>query len=80
MPHAFILVPGYGAQGAGADAAVASFTAEGKGGIVNASRSIMCAWKKRTDLETYEFQKAAREEALDMKEKLNNALKDRKYC
>lgn len=79
MPKAFILVPGYGAQGAGADAAVAGFTADGKGGIVNSSRAIMTAWQKREDLKPEEFGIAAKDEALDMKEKLNAALKDRKY-
>ena len=79
MPKAIILVPGYGAQGASADDAVASFTAEGKGSIVNASRSIMTAWKKRDDLKPENFAAAARDEALDMKEKLNAALKNRKY-
>lgn len=80
MPNTFVLVPGYGAQGAGADAAVASFTAYGKGGIVNASRSIMTAWKTREDLfRPEDFAKAARFEAEDMKEKLNAALKNRKY-
>lgn len=79
MPENLILVPGYGAQGAGADAAVASFTADGSGSIVNASRSLMCAWKKREDLSPDEFMTATRDEALDMRDKLNNALKDRKY-
>ena len=79
MPNTFILVPGYGAQGAGADAAVAGFTAEGKGGIVNSSRAIMTAWKKKEDIDAWDFGVAAREEALDMKEKLNQALKNRKY-
>ena len=79
MPKTLILVPGYGAQGAGADAAVASFTADGKGSIVNASRSLMCAWKKREDLEPKDFAQATRDEAIDMRDKLNAALKDRKY-
>jgi len=80
MPNAFMLIPGYGAQGAGADEAVASFTAYGKGGIVNASRSIMTAWKARQDLfKPEDFAKAARFEAEDMKEKLNAALHNRKY-
>ena len=79
MPHAIILVPGYGAQGAGADEAVASFTVDGKGSIVNASRSLMCAWKKREDLDPQDFAKATRDEALDMKNKLNAALQSRKY-
>ena len=79
MPNNLILVPGYGAQGAGPDAAVASFTKDGKGSIVNASRSLMCAWKKREDLAPEDFAKATRDEAIDMRTKLNNALKDRKY-
>lgn len=79
MPNTFILVPGYGAQGAGADAAVAGFTADGKGAIVNNSRGIMTAWKKHEGIDPWEFGNACREEALDMKEKLNAALKNRKY-
>ena len=79
MPKAIILVPGYGAQGATADEAVASFTADGKGSIVNASRSIMTAWHKRADLKPEDFAMAARFEAQDMKSKLNAALKNRKY-
>jgi orotidine-5'-phosphate decarboxylase len=79
MPKAIILVPGYGAQGASADDAVASFTADGKGSIVNASRSIMTAWKKNSDLKPEEFATAERLEAEDMKNKLNAALKNRKY-
>ncbi|MCR5061325.1 MAG: orotidine-5'-phosphate decarboxylase [Saccharofermentans sp.] len=79
MPNNLILVPGYGAQGAGPDSAVASFTKDGKGSIVNASRSLMCAWKKREDLQPEDFAQATRDEAIDMKTKLNNALKDRKY-
>ena len=80
MPYAFMLIPGYGAQGAGADDAVASFTAYGKGGIVNASRSIMTAWQTKSDFfKPEDFGKAARFEAEDMKEKLNAALRNRKY-
>ena len=89
MPHALILIPGYGAQGGSGKDAVASFV-NGKGGIVNASRSLMCAWKKREDIDPMEmtdmtgpsgapllgFQKATREEALRMRDDLNNALKE----
>lgn len=89
MPRALILIPGYGAQGGSGKDAVASFV-NGKGGIVNASRSLMCAWKKREDIDPMEmtdmtgpsgapllgFQKATREEALRMRDDLNNALKE----
>ena len=88
MPHALILVPGYGAQGGSGKDAVASFV-NGKGGIVNASRSLMCAWKKREDISPMEmtsiegpsgktllgFQRATREEAIRMRDDLNSALK-----
>lgn len=38
-PNALFLVPGYGAQGAGAKEATAGFV-DGRGGVVNASRSV----------------------------------------
>jgi orotidine-5'-phosphate decarboxylase len=44
LPDALFLVPGYGAQGAGAAAAVASFVPRGNaliGGLVNSSRAIL---------------------------------------
>jgi orotidine-5'-phosphate decarboxylase len=44
----FLLIPGYGAQGGGAKDA-ARLLQNGNGGIVNASRSILCAWKNHSD-------------------------------
>ncbi|MDD2533777.1 MAG: orotidine-5'-phosphate decarboxylase [Eubacteriales bacterium] len=73
MPHALILVPGYGAQGATADDAVASFGSDGQGAIVNASRSLMLAWKKH-QMPIEEFAKAARVEAIAMRDDLQAAL------
>ena len=43
----FFLIPGYGAQGGGAQDA-ALFLQDGNGGVVNASRSIITAWQKET--------------------------------
>ncbi len=43
MPRAFFLLPGYGAQGAGAADVAAAFDSEGLGGLVTASRSIIYA-------------------------------------
>ena len=40
MPHAPFLVPGFGAQGAGAEDVAPCFRADGSGAVVNASRSI----------------------------------------
>ncbi len=56
----FFLVPGYGAQGAGAKDVQYAFDKFGHGAIINASRSIMCAWQKAgTDGRDYAEQAAA---------------------
>ncbi|MDR1257595.1 MAG: orotidine-5'-phosphate decarboxylase [Spirochaetaceae bacterium] len=41
----FFLIPGYGAQGGGADTAALLLKPDGTGGVVNASRSILTAWR-----------------------------------
>ena len=66
MPSAYFLVPGYGAQGGKAEDVAKAFNPDGLGAIINASRSIMCAYKKMNASEE-EFAQAAREEALRMK-------------
>ena len=45
MPHTFFLVPGYGAQGGGANDVAGAFDKNGLGAIVNSSRAILTAWK-----------------------------------
>lgn len=67
LPHTFFLVPGYGAQGGGAEGVAAAFDENGLGGIVNSSRAIMCAYKKE-GCDEHEFAKAARREALRMRD------------
>lgn len=76
MPGAFILVPGYGAQGGTARDAIQSFGHDGKGGLVNASRSIMMAWKTY-NMEPDLFDVAARRSVIDMAEALRRALGQR---
>ena len=76
-PHTFFLIPGYGAQGGKAEDIALGFDKQGIGGIVNASRSLMCAyqsdqWKNQYSNE--EYGKATRAEALRMKDELNCAL------
>lgn len=66
LPHTFFLVPGYGAQGGGAEDVRRAFDANGLGAIVNSSRGIMCAYKKH-GLDEKDYAQAAREEALRMK-------------
>ena len=72
-PSIFFLVPGYGAQGGGAQGLVGAFNKEGLGAVVNSSRAIMCAYKKEGCDET-DFAGAARREALRMKDDINSAL------
>ncbi|EGD47200.1 orotidine 5'-phosphate decarboxylase [Ruminiclostridium papyrosolvens DSM 2782] len=77
MKNAYILVPGYGAQGGTARDCANSFNRDGLGAIVNASRSVMCAYKSETWKNEYteeKFAEAARAEVLRMKEDLNAAL------
>jgi orotidine-5'-phosphate decarboxylase len=75
MPRTFFLLPGYGAQGARASDLAGCFDDSGGGAIVNASRSLICAYKKSGSGEK-DFVAAAREEALRMREDLNKAQKD----
>ena len=77
MKDAYILVPGYGAQGGTADDAAVNFNQDGLGAVVNASRSIMCAYRQDRWKELYKeeaFGEAARSECLRMKEDLNNSI------
>ena len=46
MPKAFILVPGYGAQGGKGKDLVHFFHKDGLGAIVNSSRGIIAAYKQ----------------------------------
>jgi orotidine-5'-phosphate decarboxylase len=60
IPRAFFLVPGYGAQGAGAEDIRPHFLAGGRGAVVNASRSVIYAYEKdRGDAWTEAVAKAA---------------------
>ena len=68
LPHTMFLVPGYGAQGGGAKGVAGAFDANGRGAIVNSSRAIMCAYKKEENCPEEDFAKAARREAIRMRD------------
>ncbi len=70
MPQAFILVPGYGAQGANAADATMAARGDGSGIIVNASRSLMYAYRKSKTSPP----EAAASAASAMRDDLNAAL------
>ena len=74
LPHTFFLVPGYGAQGGGAEGVSKAFDANGLGAIVNSSRGVMCAYKKEKDCDEKDFAKAARREVIRMKEDIISYL------
>lgn len=69
LPHTFFLVPGYGAQGGGADDVAPAFDENGLGAVVNSSRGIMCAWQKE-NCAPEEYAQAARREAIRMRDEI----------
>ena len=76
MPHAFILVPGYGAQGGKGKDLVHFFDKDGLGAIVNSSRGIIAAWKSEAYSEFSDGRvgEAARAAVLDMKKDIGDAI------
>lgn len=76
-PHTYFLIPGYGAQGGKADDIALGFDENGLGGIVNASRSLMCAYKSdlwKDKFSEEDYAKATRAEAIRMRDELNPEL------
>ncbi len=72
-PHTFFLVPGYGAQGGGANDVKDAFDANGLGAIINNSRGILTAWKK-AGTDGHDFAEQARKAALAMREDINSVI------
>ena len=67
LPHTMFLVPGYGAQGGGAEGLKGGFDENGLGAIVNSSRAVMCAYKSE-GCDERDFAKAARREVIRMRD------------
>lgn len=76
MPKAYILVPGYGAQGGKGKDLVHFFDKDGLGAIVNSSRGIIAAYKSEAYAKYGEegFAEASRQAVLDMKADIAGAL------
>ena len=53
MPHAWLLVPGYGSQGAGAADVAAAFDSRGLGAVINNSRNLIFAHRRPEYATTY---------------------------
>ena len=73
LPHTMFLVPGYGAQGGGAEGLKGGFDENGLGAIVNSSRAVMCAYK-REGCDERDFAKAARREAIRMRDDITQYI------
>lgn len=72
MPQQLFLVPGFGAQGAGADDVRACFKPDGTGAIVTASRSITYAFDGK---KTADWLGAVEQAAVEMKKQVAAILK-----
>lgn len=79
MPKSYILVPGYGAQGGKGADLVHFFNEDGLGAIVNSSRGIIAAYQqeKYARFGAENFADASRAAVLDMREDIEQALKNR---
>lgn len=79
MPKAYILVPGYGAQGGQGKDLVHFFNEDGLGAIVNSSRGIIAAYKQDAYAKfgSENFGEASRAAVEAMKADINNALHQR---
>lgn len=79
MPKAYILVPGYGAQGGQGKDLVHFFNEDGLGAIVNSSRGIIAAYKqeKYAGFGEEAFAEASRAAVEDMAADIRRALENR---
>lgn len=77
MPKAYILVPGYGAQGGKGKDLVNYFNEDGLGAIVNSSRGIIAAYKNEAyqSFGAENYADASRQAVLDMIADIDGALK-----
>ena len=71
MPQQLFLVPGYGAQGAGADDVRACFKSDGTGALITASRSITYAFG---DTNTADWQSPITQAVKDMHQDIVSIL------
>jgi len=74
MSKVFFLIPGYGAQGGGAEDVASGFDKNGLGAIVNSSRQIIFSYKNNDKYSEKEFAIAAGKAAKTMKEEVNQAI------
>ena len=76
MKDAYFLVPGYGAQGGGAEDVVPCFQEDGLGAVVNSARGIIFAYEQ--DKYSADYQQAAAQAVEEMKTEINQVLANEK--
>lgn len=76
MPKAYILVPGYGAQGGTAADLAPYFNEDGLGAIVSSSRGIICAYQqeKYAKYGAENYAEASRQAVIDMIQDINASV------
>jgi len=74
VKNSFVLLPGFGAQGATASDIKHGFNQNGLGGIVNSSRGIIYAYFRNEKYPPSKFGEAAREKIAEMNEKINKEI------
>ncbi len=79
LPHTPFLLPGYGAQGAGAEQVVGTFDSNGNGTLITSSRQILYAYQRPpfAHLGEERFAEASRAAYLEEREKILSALRER---
>ena len=74
ITNSFILLPGFGVQGATASDIKYGFNQKGLGGIVNSSRGIIYAYSKNKKYSPSKFGEAAREKIVEMNQEINKEI------
>ena len=79
MPQNYFLMPGYGAQGAGAKDVIYGFKRDGYGALITASRSIIYAYRepRHRRFGQKRWLDAVQSATLEMKEAINKALESK---
>ena len=71
--NTFFLIPGYGAQGAGAEDIAVNFDKNGLGGVVNSSRGILLAYRQEK-YQKLDFARAAKKATEDMRDDIRKTF------
>ncbi|MFX1315855.1 MAG: orotidine-5'-phosphate decarboxylase [Promethearchaeota archaeon] len=74
VENSFILIPGYGVQGAQAKDIKYGFKENGLGGIVNSSRGVIFAYYKNKEYPSEKFGAAARDEIININKSINKEI------